>query len=136
LYEVLTNELGIQFSKGNWRAADIAIFRTEQLQSITFHNKYVPIPPEVVIEVDTKADIEQFVTSMDYYYSKTDALLAFGVKKVIWIYTDARKILIAESQKDWITTNWEADIHLIDNVSLNLSKLLSNCDFMLRQQSL
>lgn len=126
VYEVLTNELGIWFSTGNWRAADIAIYRKEQLQGVPLNNQYIDIPPKVVIEVDTKADLGQFVTSMDYYYTKTDALLDFGVEKVIWIYTDARKIMIAESQKDWITTNWDTDIHIIEDVSLNLTQLLSS----------
>ena len=125
-YEVLTNELGLQFSKGNWRAADIAIYRKERLRQIPRHNKYLEIPPEIVIEIDTKAAPEQFSTMMDYYYTKTDDLLAFGVEKVVWIFTDARKVMIAEPQIDWITRNWEHDIPIFEKIALNLTELLSD----------
>jgi len=124
IYEVLTNELGIQFSKGHWCAADIAIYAKTQLRKIPLHNQYLDIPPQIVIEVDTKADLDAFLTTMDYYYTKTDALLAFGVEKVIWIFTDAKKVMIAEPQKDWITRGWDQDLHIIDDVTLKLSELL------------
>ena len=124
-YEVLTNELGLQFSKGNWCAADIAIYAAAQLQQIPLHNKYLNIPPKVVIEIDTKAEPAQFLTMMDYYYTKTDALLDFGVEKIVWISTDARKVMIAEPHKDWITRNWDQEIPIFENVALNLTELLS-----------
>lgn len=123
-YEVLTNELGLQFSKKHWRAADIAIYHKEQLRNIPLQNTYLEIPPKIVFEIDTKADIEQFTTPLDYYYTKTDELLAFGVEKVIWIFTDAQKIMIAASEKDWIVTNWDQDIQVIDDIHVNVSQII------------
>jgi len=38
----------------------------------------------------------EFNTPLDYYATKTDALLDLGVHKVIWIFTDARKVMVAE----------------------------------------
>ncbi|NJL59694.1 MAG: Uma2 family endonuclease [Desulfobacteraceae bacterium] len=99
MYEILTNEIGLWFSKNSWRAADIAIYPKEKLKGIPLHNKYLDIPPKVVIEVDTKADLDKFTASADYYHKKTDALLMFGVEKIIWIFTDSRKVMIAESGK-------------------------------------
>jgi hypothetical protein len=124
VYEVLTNELGLQFSKKHWRAADIAIYHKEQLRNIPLQNKYLEIPPKIVFEIDTKADIEQFTTPLDYYYTKTDELLAFGVEKVIWIFTEAQKIMLAESGKDWIITNWDQDIQVIDDIHVNVSQII------------
>ena len=66
VYEVLTNELGLQFSKKHWRAADIAIYQKERLRNIPLQNTYLEIPPKIVFEIDTKADIEQFTTPLDY----------------------------------------------------------------------
>ena len=62
---------------------------------------------------------------MDYCYTKTDALLDFGVEKIVWIFTDARKVMIAEPHKDWITRNWDQDIPVFENIALNLTALLS-----------
>ncbi len=125
VYEVLTNELGLQFAKKHWRAADIAIYHKEQLRNIPLQNKYLEIPPKIIFEIDTKADIEQFTTPLNYYYTKTDELLAFGVEKVIWIFTETKKIMIAEPEKDWVITNWDHDIHVIDDIHVNVSQIIA-----------
>ena len=85
-YQIFTNELGVIHQEGSWRLLDIAIYRKKDLQDVRLENKYLKVPPEVAIEIDTKADIEQFTSAMDYVFEKTDDLLNFGVKKVIWIF--------------------------------------------------
>jgi hypothetical protein len=125
-YELITNEAGLQFKENHWCSVDIGIYTHQALENIVIENKYATTPPSIVIEVDTKADLSQFTTSMDYYYNKTEALLKFGVKKVIWIFTDAKKVMIAEPEKDWIITNWQQDIHVIEKVYFNLSQLMAN----------
>lgn len=124
-FETLTNEIGLQFTKGNWRAADLAIYQKSTLQDVDQPHKYLSIPPDVVIEVDTKADFEQFTSSAGYYYTKTESLLEFGVKKVIWIFTDARKVMVAEPQQDWLVKDWEQDIVVLPGVVINIAKLLA-----------
>jgi hypothetical protein len=124
-YEVLTNEVGLQFSSKHWRAADIAVYRKAQLKNIPRHNKYLQIPPQIVFEIDTKADLKRFRTIMDYYYAKTDDLLDFGVEKVIWIFTDARKIMVAEPHASWLTVNWDQPIQVIAGVDVNLQELIT-----------
>jgi Uma2 family endonuclease len=123
-YIVLTNELGLQLPGGKWRAADIAIYHQEQLQGIPLHNHYIDIAPQVVIEVDTQADLTQFSTPMDYYYTKTDALLDFGVNKVIWIFTDARKVMVAEKERDWITRSWDSSVDVLNGIAVNPAQLI------------
>jgi Uma2 family endonuclease len=89
-YEFLTNEVGIQISTNSWRSADIAIF--DKAKNIfKDKNKYIPHPPLLVIEIDTKASIEGKNSFSDYYMKKTDDFLAFGVEKVIWIFTETKK---------------------------------------------
>lgn len=87
-------------------------------------NSYAKLPPEIVIEVDTKADFEQFSSAGGYFYSKSEALLNFGVKKVIWIFTDARKVMIAEADQDWLIHGWDKDIEVLDGKTLNLSRII------------
>lgn len=57
-YLVLTNEIGLQFKEKGWRAADIAIIETEKLKGIKRTIKYLSLPPKVVIEIDTKAEMK------------------------------------------------------------------------------
>lgn len=124
-FEVLTNELGIQLAPKHWRAADIAIYHKEQLRSVPLQNRYLEIPPKIIFEIDTKADIEQWSTPLDYYYTKTDELLEFGVEKIIWIFTETKKIMIAESGKDWVVTNWDQDIQILDDIHIKISRIIA-----------
>ncbi len=122
-YEIMTNELGLQYTKKGWRASDIVIYEKAALQAIPVNDKYMPIPPKIVIEVDTKASFENFTTPMDYFSQKTDDLLNFGVEKVVWIFTASRKVMQAEKGKNWIISNWQQDVLLVDKVNLNLQNL-------------
>lgn len=69
-YLVLTNELGILFSKKHRRAADIAIVDREKVKDKLLENRYLDIPPKVVIEIDTKADREQVEDTFGYFHQK------------------------------------------------------------------
>ena len=123
-YRILTNELGLQFKKKSWRAADLAIYKKADLKDHPLDNKYLPIPPKIVIAVDTKASFENFNTPMDYYTKKTDALLNFGVEKVIWIFTDAKKIMVAVKNTQWLIDDWTADVEIMEKLSVNIENLL------------
>ena len=83
-------------------------------------------PPEIVIEVDTKADLSDDNFSMSYYQKKTDQLLDFGVKKVIWIYTETEKIMVAEPEKPWQTYSWNTEIQVLENASINIAQILDD----------
>lgn len=104
-YEIATNELGVQFKKGDWRACDIAIFTHQQLEDEDW-DKYAWVPPKIAIEIDTKADVSQFDSELDYYEQKTAKLLEFGVEKVIWLFSKSRNVWIAEPNKDRIVCDW------------------------------
>ncbi|HMQ49590.1 MAG TPA: Uma2 family endonuclease [Saprospiraceae bacterium] len=123
-YHILTNELGLQLSKGNRRAADIAIFEKKQLSTAQIANKYTNVPPKVVIEIDTKAEIEVIQDTFAYYNRKTEQLLGFGVKKVIWVFTDTQKVLIASPEQDWQLINWSKEIEIWDEVYVVIPNLL------------
>jgi len=125
-YVVLTNEIGLQFKDKGWRAADIAIVEHKKLKGVKKTNKYLTVPPKVVIEIDTKAELEEVKDSLGYFHKKTDELLAFGVEKVIWIFTDSKKIMISEKNKDWQVLNWAREIHLINDLTIDLEKLIDS----------
>lgn len=123
-YQVFTNEIGIILKKGDRRSIDIAIYRKDALENVPLENKYLQVPPEVAIEIDTKADLENFTTAMDYVYEKTDDLLAFGVRKVIWIFTSSRKVLVAGGGEKWVTTGWDEPVQVIGTIQLNLKNMV------------
>ena len=82
-------------------------------------------PPEIVIEVDTKADLGKHEGLLDLYMrEKTQDLLDSGVKKVIWFTTADKKVMYAEKDKKWFITGWDEDIELMDGIILNLGKLI------------
>lgn len=125
-YKVLTNELGLQLEKGTTRSADIAIISKTKLKNagIEDKRKYMSIPPEVVIEVDVKADLEENQQEFSYINTKTEQLFKFGVTKVIWILSGSEKIIVAEPGVNWEIVSWGKDVSIIDNLMLNLQKIL------------
>ena len=84
------------------------------------------MPPEVVIEVDTKADLSEL--GSEYYLLKTERLLDSGIKKVIWIFTDVKKVQIAQKGEPWIIVDFDYKFEIIDNIKINLAKLLQEDD--------
>lgn len=123
-YFIATNEAGLHIDKRNNLATDIGIFDAKILKSL--NDKYFRQPPLIAIEVDTKADLQQFPDPVNYYHTKTRKLLEFGVEKVIWITTATQKVMIATAQSDWITTDWKNDVAVVDDVKLNIQQLLKN----------
>lgn len=123
-YFFLSNELGILFKKNSWRSADLAIIEKEKIRNKILDNKYLDVPPKIVVEIDTKADLEEVEDTFGYYHKKTKALLAFGIEKVIWIHTDLKSVLIAEKGKSWQIIDWDEDFVLLDDMKINILNIL------------
>lgn len=124
-YYIFTNELGLQFEKNSWRSADIAVISKQKMPHLSLDEKYLESAPELVIEIDTKADLSEVQNPLGYYQEKTQDLINFGVEKVIWIFSDTRKVMIAEPGKRWEIADWSEDIQVIDSHMLNLQDLIS-----------
>jgi Uma2 family endonuclease len=123
-FRVLTNEIGLQFAKKSCRAADIAIFEKKKLKKSDKGNKYIRVPPKIVIEIDTKASIEEVKDTLGYFHKKTDELLDFGVEKVIWIFTDSKKVMIATKGKSWETHHWNTNITIMNDIQFNIQQMI------------
>jgi len=59
-----------------------------------------------------------------YYNEKTEQLLDFGVEKVIWIFTDSKKTLIATQKKEWALVDWSKNIKIIDGLEINIEEVI------------
>lgn len=125
-YRIMSNEIGLKFAKGSWRAADIAIYEKAKLKDISLDNKYLEIAPEVVIEIDTKANLEEVNNPLGYYQEKTAQLLDFGVKKVVWIFSDTQRIMIAENADNWQIISWRKDLQIMEGISVNIEDLIQS----------
>jgi Uma2 family endonuclease len=111
-YRVLGLEMGLHVDKNNNFSLDIAIFPQAALSLQTASVGYIDFPPNAVIEVDTKAD-PGVAEQMDYYHTKTQSLLDFGVGEVLWIFTHSRKIMHAKANQPWIIVNWTDEVAIL-----------------------
>ncbi len=125
-YVIATNEAGFQWAPRTWRNLDIAIFDKKKLFKEGINDKYAKTPPEVVIEVDSKADLRKYGDFMNYSREKTQDFLNAGVKRVIWYTTFDKKVMVAEKGKRWFITDWNDTIDIIDDIKLNLDELLKS----------
>lgn len=123
-YRIISNEIGLKFTEKSWRAADIAVFERTALKNIPLDNKYLEIPPEIVLEIDTKANLDEIKNPLGYFQEKTDQLLDFGVKKVIWIFTDTQKVMTATKGQDWKIIDWKNDIEILKGVVINIDQIV------------
>ncbi|WP_461832281.1 Uma2 family endonuclease [Aquifex sp.] len=130
-YEILFNEVGFLHKKSSWRNLDIAIFEKEKLEPYLMQDKLISVPPKVVIEVDTKADLSKYKSFEAYMYEKTQELLNAGVEKVIWIVTKPKKILIAEQGRKWIIQDIDEDIEVLANIKFKIPQLFKERGYRL-----
>lgn len=88
-------------------------------------NKYMPIAPDYVIEIDTKADLTTYQYQHEYFVEKTRQLHEFGVKKVIWIFTENMPLIWeSESANEIVIQNgWDHDVTITDGMTFNLAAL-------------
>ena len=124
-YIALVSEPGLHIAHNSNVANDIAIFRLSQIERFT--KKYFSIPPDYVIEIDVKIDIDltEYGSPEDYIFHKTQTMLDFGVNTVIWVTTEGpRKILIAQTGQDWRVTNWESVVEFAPDCLFSLQELL------------
>ena len=120
---LLSNELGFTYKKGSWRNLDIAIFERDKVKPNLLQDKLIPVPPKVVIEIDTKADLSRYGSFEDYVHEKTQDLLDAGVEKVVWIFTRTKKVMVAERGKKWVVQNWDEDFEVLEGIKVNLKDL-------------
>ena len=127
-YLRLTGELGYQWAPKTWRNIDIAVYdKTKFKDKKAFlSNKHIDIAPEIVIEIDTKADLSSEDYPDSYFHNKTDQLLDNGVEKVIWLFTNTRKFLVAEKGKNWILNSWSENFEIKNSIEINIEKLLED----------
>jgi Uma2 family endonuclease len=118
-YAIYSNEAGLHISKSNNLAGDILVYDAKAMSGDKIGKKYSDIPPILAFEIDIEVDLSD-MTETGYVTRKIEKLLHFGVKKVFWISTEARRVLVAEPGQDWPTIAWEKDIEIVPGLSMNI----------------
>jgi len=122
-FRVLTNEIGSHLDKRNNLSNDIAVYDKKILTGDMIDVHYPNVPAELVIEVDVDADMEEG-SDNEYIQIKTQKMLEFGVKKVIWITTKTRKVMSATLNEDWLVMDWNKDIEVMEGIRFNIAAYL------------
>ena len=128
-YLIATNEAGVHLDEKNNLSADIALFDWKVLTPEKVNKKYADVPPKYIIEVDIGGEIDANQSSFapsDYVHIKIQKFLDFGVEKVIWIFSESQKVIIAEPKKDWIMKDWHQEISLFEGIEINIGAYLEN----------
>ncbi len=123
-YILTTNETGLHLGHKNNLATDIGIFLKE---NVVLNDKYFEIAPEIAIEVDVKIDTDREV---GYIFEKSEEMMAFGTKKILWIITKQKKIFVFEKGETTQVFDWDKDIVVMENITINLKKLLDEEEIM------
>lgn len=123
VFIIATGEAGVHIDHRNNLANDLALYEDAALTPDKINKHYADIPPLLAIEIDIKADLDN---PRDYAYvqRKTKKLLDFGTEKVIWIFTETQKIMVATVDDDWRIIDWYKDIALTDLQTFNIGKYL------------
>ncbi|TAG69506.1 MAG: Uma2 family endonuclease, partial [Runella slithyformis] len=87
--------------------------------------KYADVPALIDVEVDVKVDLSR-KKDFDYVMRKTQKLLDFGTQKVVWIFTETQKVMVAQVNEPWLTYDWSRDIALLDGVTFNIGQYLAD----------
>ena len=122
---IFTGEPGLHVNHKNNLGGDILVYDKKILPASKISKHYADVPAELQIEVDITAELED-TTETGYIKRKTDILLDFGTKKVIWIFTATQQVLVAEKDKDWLWINWNKPIQLWENNAFNIGKYLED----------
>lgn len=121
-YVISGSELGLHLGHKDNRCLDLAICDKATYED---SDKYLTVPPKVVIEVDIQAELKDWDNSeAAYYRQKTQDLLDFGIEKVIWVFTDSKMVSIATNEGPWLQYDWNQEIEVIDGQMLSIGKLI------------
>lgn len=120
-YFVFTGESGLHIERNSNFSGDILVY--ERTKNLFFDNHYFNTPPIINIEIDIEIDNTNF-SDFEYVQHKTKTLLNFGVKKVIWILSKTRQVLVAEGNSAWILYDWSENIEILNGITFNIAQFI------------
>lgn len=122
-FRIFFGEPGIHVNHKNNLGGDIIVYDKKFLPASKISKHYTDVPAQLQIEVDIRTELED-MTETAYIKRKTDVLLEFGTKKVIWIFTFTQQVMVAEKDKDWLWINWNKPIQIWGNENFCIGEYL------------
>jgi len=112
---IIQGETGLHVGHKSNPSLDLCIYPKKEVSIKKATNTYLDIAPTVVVEVDTKADVIAFeeMKGNNYFLTKTQNLLDFGTKEMIWIFTKDQKVMVARPNQPWLTVDWKDEIEIL-----------------------
>jgi Uma2 family endonuclease len=133
-FYIASSEAGVHISHRDNMANDIAVYESSVLTPDRISDKYADVPPKFAIEIDIKADLSN-PKYYDYVNLKTQKMLDFGTEKLIWVFTETQKVMVAVKNQDWLIIDWDKDIDLIENVQFNVGKYLKKKNIVVTKKT-
>ncbi len=134
-YRVLVGETGLRIGARNNFGLDIAVYDKSVLTPDKITDTYSSVPAELVIEIDLGVEIDDRNRDMfsDYVVPKTQRLLDFGTKKVVWYFSRSQKVVIASPGRTWSVQDWSTPVDLFPGVSLDIIRLMNEAEISLQK---
>ncbi|MCK6693311.1 MAG: hypothetical protein L6Q97_14590 [Thermoanaerobaculia bacterium] len=82
------------------------------------------MPARLVVEIDTEIEYGENISVETYVHKKTQIALDFGTEKVVWIFTASRKVMVALAGQNWIISDWDQPVDLLEGLSCNVAAYL------------
>lgn len=132
-YRVGSGELGFHASVRNNMGLDVVIFDRAQLTPDKITPRYVTVAPKVVIEIDVNVELPDRNSDLfqEYVIHKVENLFKNGVEKVIWVFTKSKKVFVALPDEPWQMDDWNKDVTLFENVTVNVAAYIDQEGFKL-----
>jgi hypothetical protein len=122
-YFVLTGEPGVHINHRDNLSNDVAIYDQAVLTPDKISKNYADVPALVALEVDIEADHSE-TSETGYLHRKTRKLLQFGTRRVIWVLTEARVVMVATAERTEVF-DWDRDIEVMDGHAFNIGAYLA-----------
>ena len=128
VYQPVSGEVGNHLDHRNNLALDVAVYENAVLTPDKITEKFIEVPPKIVIEIDVKVTLED--TSIDlfdpYILAKVKKLLSFGTERIIWVFTKSNTIMVAKPGNSWGIFQLEDDVELLEGIHMNIGQFLTS----------
>lgn len=123
---ILTGEIGQHIDRRNNLGLDVVVFEKSVLTPDKITTKYIDVPAKLVVEIDVNVELPDRDTDLfqEFVVRKVKRLFAFGTARVVWIFTQSRKVLAATPDAPWQVYDWRDDVELLHGVRINIDDYL------------
>ena len=133
LYRIGCGQLGFTTNNDDNMELGVVIFDRSKLTPDQITPRYVTVAPEVVIEIDVKVELPDRNSDLfqEYVIHKVENLFKKGVEKVIGFFTKSKKVFIALPDQAWQMDDWNKDVTVFENVTVNVAAYIQQEGFKL-----